>query len=578
MSLLAWPLTILALTFMYPWVCWLLCRSGRSNKLLATVTTLGLSLGTLSQVMLWQGLIALRIDWRITVVLCAGISVVGWVVIRRTTSRVMEPVGADPPRRQPPPVGAGLRPALNFWRFDLTTFAVILIGVMAGLMLFNAVYWPFGIDDAIAIYASFGKQIAQTGQLPRGTLYELYPMLVPLSYAFTHQAAGWIDEHLAALIPALLSVGVIGVAYLSGKQLYDRATGLTAALLVALTPMIAHWASAGYVDLPTGFFYGLSAVFLLRLDRSGARRDALLAGIMAGLAAWTKNSGLLIVLSVVAWIVYRWWRPGDRRLTVRLIMLIVVGFAVVAGPWYARNVVMAGTPVPPTGWTWKADRSLADLVPYIEDSRYFVTGWIFTAGLLLMAWQAWRLRKQATPIFLLIFYLPFFAIWWALFSYDDRFLLVLTPFVAVTGARVVQEIARRIPAQYTQYARIAAVVVIVGLALPAASAAVDFKGELLRRPFMSDADKHRVRLGADRYNMALYLRVLPPGSRIWTQDLLLPYHADGVEMTVGGWPTQEQLESYDYWLLSPGDALPEWLGADSPVHAEGQYRLYRLTH
>ncbi len=566
MSVLAWPLTLLALAFMYPWARWLLhnCDPDRRTFLLTALTTLGLSVGVLSQVMLWQGLLGLRIDWRTTALVCAVLGVVGWVILRKTSPPVPLSAGRE---------GEKLRFRLNF-----KAFAVILIGVMIGLILFNAVYWPFGIGDAIAIYGWFGKQIAMTGQLPQGTLYELYPMLTPLSYAFTHQAAGWIDEHLEALIPAVLSVGVIGVAYLLGRQLYDRATGLIAALLLALTPMITHWASAGYVDLPTGFFYGLSALFLLRLDRDEAWQDALLAGIMAGLAAWTKNSGLLIVLSIAAWIAYCWLRPGPRRPAVRwiaLITLIAVGFVVVAGPWYVRNVIVAGTPVPPTGWTWKAERSLANLFPYIADNRYSVSGWIFTAGILMIAWQAWRFRARAS-VFLLTFYLPFFGIWWALFSYDDRFLLPLTPFIAVMGARVAQEISQRVPARWTPQARIAAAAFALLMALPAASAAVDFKLVLLRQPFMSDADKHRVRLGADRYDTALYLRTLPTGSRVWTQDLLLPYYADGVQMTVGGWPTPDELASYDYWLLSPGDTLPDWFGVDTPIHIEGGYRLYQI--
>src|SRR5258706_894216 len=93
-------------------------------------------------------------------------------------------------------------------------------------------------------------------------------MLIAWAYAITHQASGWTNEYLAALIPALLSIGVIGAAYQLGRDLYDQATGRIAALLIALTPMFTHWASTGYVDLPTGFFYGLAGVYLVRLNRS----------------------------------------------------------------------------------------------------------------------------------------------------------------------------------------------------------------------------------------------------------------------------------------------------------------------
>src|SRR5262245_3452446 len=90
MNVLAWPLTFLALTFMFPWARWLLCPISR-NALLVALTTLSLSLGTLTQVMLWQGLIGLRIDWRITTILCAAISAAGWAVLGRTARIPFEP-------------------------------------------------------------------------------------------------------------------------------------------------------------------------------------------------------------------------------------------------------------------------------------------------------------------------------------------------------------------------------------------------------------------------------------------------------------------------------------------------------
>jgi hypothetical protein len=220
------------------------------------------------------------------------------------------------------------------------------------------------------------------------------------------------------------------------------------------------------------------------------------------------------------------------------------------------------------------------------DNRYFVIGWLFTAGLAYTIWQALRLvSDDAHPAnhsaraarFLLVFHLPFFVIWWLLFSYDGRFLLVLTPFIAVMGAHLVQAVVRRVWLPNARIVRWAAILLVGLAALPAASAAVDFKAELLRRPLMSEADKQRVRLGADRYDMALTLRTLPAGSRVRTQDLLLPYQADGVQMTVGAWPTDaSSLGNFDYWVLSPGETLPDWFGPATPERTQGGYRLYAL--
>ncbi len=563
MSLLAWPITLLGLMFMYPWACWLLRRE--RDPLLLALTTLALSIGALSLVMLWIGLSGLRIDWRIAAIICTAISLSGWFVVRRQIGESARPTQFLPESRR-----------------GLALGVAIIVSGIAALIVFNAVYWPLGIDDAIAIYGWYGKLIAQSGALPHGALYDTYPMLIPLSYAFTHQAAGWVDEHLAALIPALLSVGGFGVAYLLGRELYDRATGLAAALLTALAPTIVHWASTGYADLPTAFYYGLTGVFLLRHRRYRRWQDALLAGIMAGLAAWTKNSGLLIVLSISGWIMYCAWLARTelpRPLSRRDVLLIVVGFIAMCGIWYARNLIIAGVIIPPTGWTWKAARSLDNLLPYLTDSRYFLSGAFFTAGLGFALWQVWRSAGHAlSASFLLIFYVPFFVIWWVLFSYDSRFLLVLTPYIAVMSGHFVISVAARLAApQLIPQPRTTALLIgaMLLVALPALSAAVDYKPELLRHPLMSDAEKHRVRLG-DRYDVGLYLGTLPPDSRIWTQDILLPYYADHVRVTVGSWPNAEQLRDYDFWVLAPGEIPPDNFDKVQPLYQRGEWRVYTI--
>jgi Dolichyl-phosphate-mannose-protein mannosyltransferase len=647
MSLLAWPITVIALLFMAPWARWLLRRAEGTPVyppnygLLLTLSTLALSLGTLTLVMLACGLFGLLIDWRTVALVCLGISACGLVIPDR---RVMLPDESAPTVLP--------RPLLTLSR----VVSIVIIGI-AALILFNAVYWPFGIDDAVTIYASFGKAIAASGHLPIGNLYETYPMLVPLGYAFTHQAAGWRDEHLAALIPALLSVGILGVAYLLGCELRNRATGLIAALLIALTPMVTHWASAGYVDLPCGFFYGFSALFLARYYRTRSWPDVLLCGIMAGLAAWTKNSGLLIVIPIGLFVLYCWWQarstavhfnaarlgawlsalplpltPAPRKQTrpevsppiqkrliwwgpkeppndpdvrpfrLRHVLLLAASALAIAAPWYAHTLAMAGVLVPPTGWTWLAQHSLANLIPYLIDGRYFVIGVLFTAGLALTLWRVGHTRgREMGPVLLILFYLPFFAIWWALFSYDGRFLLVLTPLIAVMTADALlmacawlaarlAPLARSLSTRFattfmaslaTPFVTVALIIITALLALPAISAAVDYKFDLLRQPFMSDADKHSLRLGTDRYAMDLYLGTLPAGSRVWTEDLLLPYNAEGMVMTVGGPPNADMLRGYDYWVLSPDESLPAWFGGTyisaDPLHSEGGYRVYDLT-
>ncbi|MBX3063842.1 MAG: glycosyltransferase family 39 protein [Anaerolineae bacterium] len=538
-------ITLLMLVSTYPLVRLLL--GNRRDPVLTWTTTLALSVGLVSLLMLWQGLLGILIDWRIAAITAALISLLGWMIWL--------------PRRQQ---SANVAPPLN--RYEIGALGII--AVIAVLILFNATYWPPAIDDAITIYAAFGKQIYHTQTLPQGTLYETYPMLVPLWYAFVHQVAGQLNEYLAGLIPALLSLGCIGAAYLIGRELQDRRTGLIAALLVAITPPFAHWSSTGYVDLPAGFFYALTVLFLFRWQRDNRPQDALLGGIMAGLALWTKNNTVVLPIIILLWLVYVSLRRKSLP-SIRDLLLIFGGIAVTAGAWYAHTLIMAGVLLPPTAWTDQAQREITSLFPYLSFGQYSLAGAIFTPGLLYALWRLLR-RKLAdrAVIHLLIFYVPFFAAWWLLASYDPRFLLLLTPLIAVLAALLIADLwSNRV---------IQAVFVIAVVVLSAQSAyiAVDHKTELLRSPILSDAEKHRIRVGV-RYDMAQYINTLPP-ARLLTTDILLPYYLDSMTALTGELPaTADQLIGVEYVVLRPQDD-PLWLADDSPAFEIGGYRLYRL--
>src|SRR5690606_26909942 len=139
------------------------------------------------------------------------------------------------------------------------------------------------------------------------SLYDAYPILVPLNYAYAYFAAGWENEYLAKTIATLLSLACLPATYLLGERLRGALAGWLAALVLALTPFFGSWASSGYVDLPMAFFYTLAAVFALRLWETGSTRDAVIAGALVGLAAWTKNAALIGVPLLGGWLVWCWW-------------------------------------------------------------------------------------------------------------------------------------------------------------------------------------------------------------------------------------------------------------------------------
>lgn len=567
--MIGFALATLSLVFMAPYARLLLPTTPRS---LLIAATLALSTGTLSLVVLWIGLLGIPIDWRLAALICAVMSATGGVLWWRRRPML---AGIDKPfklRDLPLPAQVSL----------------LIVALLAALILFNAVYWPFAIDDAVTIYAFWGKQIALTGKLPTGTFYEAYPQLVQTIYAVIFQASGQINEYAAALIPAVLSVGAMLAAYLLGSQLFSWSVGLIAALLIALTPAYANWASSGYVDLPMSFFYAMTAVFLIRWERDQRWQDAMLTGIMAGLAMWTKNSALILLPVLGLWSMYQVWR--QRRLpNLRHVALFTVALLFVGGTWYIRILLVVGVIVPPTGWTDKAIHTVSTLLPYLTDRPHFPIGIVLTVGLLFMLWRLISSRAQEyAAALLLIFYVPFFAAWWLFASYDVRFLFGVLPIAAVMGAYAVATLLRWLNrftwfSSFHQHPAGRAVIVVGLLALASLPmfTAVDFKTELIRQPFPSDEEKHRITYGA-RYDMAQWINAnVPRGSVIWSQDLLLPFLVDDRRVVGGGWPTSpEQFAGYDYWLLSPSDVLPAWFDdaftSTQPLHESAGYRLYPL--
>ncbi len=468
-TLIAWALIALLFASAYPLARGLLLRSPIDDGCaLDAALTLSLAVGLLTLIMLVLGL--LRIGFSILsvglpYVLIVGIG--GWLLNRGTVAIRQHGHGRS--------------------RYVI---AAVLVGLVSLAVLFNAAYWPFSRDDALGIYVPFAQEMAGTRTLVPLTgadsLYRAYPMALPLAYAFTYIVSGWENEYLARTIPALLAIGCLPVAYLLGRRLSGPLAGWGAALLLATMPSFVGWASSGYVDLPMAFFYGLTALFCARLWDRGAAVDSLLAGVSLGLAAWTKNAALTGVPLLAIWLVWAWVR-GRVSFVTALASLAVC--ALVAAPWYVRNLIGAGFIMPDTAWTDQAQRTVANLIPFISQPQNFsIQGWVVTAGILWAAARALR-PGGAVHALLLWWSLPFLAVWWAFASYDPRFLLLFLPPLCALGGAVLAQAWTAVPPLWRpQLARGAAALALV-LTLLAAFRAIEFKGELLRDPFMSHADK-----------------------------------------------------------------------------------------
>ena len=142
-----------------------------------------------------------------------------------------------------------------------------------------------------------------------------YPLLVPLTIARLWVFTGSESTSVPILVAATFFLGSIATIVVSLGEARGWTTGLLggAVLLVSRTYVFHNGCQCG--DGPLAFFL-LVAVCSATIARQiiGAERLFFVSGLAAGLAAWTKNEGTVVLalvvvfvaLSPIAWASRRW--------------------------------------------------------------------------------------------------------------------------------------------------------------------------------------------------------------------------------------------------------------------------------
>jgi len=460
----------------YPWAAWLLAKNPRDDgRWLTLLVGFAFSLGALTLVMFWEAGLGLLFDlWTITLPM-ALLALVGLLLWGRQTRS--EESGT--PTRN------------SHWLRKVAGGLTILV---SATILFNAAYWPFSRPDVLGIYGRYGRLMWITQTLVSferdDFFYQTYPVLVPLTYPYAYLASGWQNEYLAHTISTLMSLACLPAVYLLARMMAGWQAAWLSMVLLALTPTFSRWASSGYVDLPMAFFFTMSAIFAWRVWYSGHWTDALLAGAIIGLAAWTKNAGLFGVALLFIWLVLAWIKRG---LGLKPVLSALVALAVIAAPWYIRNMVMAGMVVPPTAWTDQAQPTLDNLLNFVTHPENFgITGYAIALAIVRVVIAAIRRRMTFEQRFILFWTLPYFVVWWLLLSYDPRFQLLFLPMLTVLAGIEMVRLWQLLPVVWQRRLQVPLAVGAVIMAFFVAWNSIEFKGELLREPFMGDDAKRAI--------------------------------------------------------------------------------------
>lgn len=99
-------------------------------------------------------------------------------------------------------------------------------------------------------------------------------------------------------------------AYLLGRELYGRASGLLAAWLCAFSPNLLAHGRLATTDLPLACFVLLTSYAALRFARRPSPGGALALGLSLALALLSKYSAVLLLPLVPLWLLFETLRPG----------------------------------------------------------------------------------------------------------------------------------------------------------------------------------------------------------------------------------------------------------------------------
>jgi hypothetical protein len=202
-----------------------------------------------------------------------------------------------------------------------TFFAVLIIALYAEVNRTRA--FPHGDGwDAFTIWNLHARFLFLGGEHWRdgfsalvGGSHPDYPLLLPAAIAQFWTFLGHDDPRVPAMIGIAFAFATAGVLFAGLVTLRGRVQAMVAAIALLSTPFFIEQGADQYADIPLSFFLLATVVLLCFSDHqsgdeqrheegskkvalSSSQRLLILAGLVAGFAAWTKNEGLLFLLAV----------------------------------------------------------------------------------------------------------------------------------------------------------------------------------------------------------------------------------------------------------------------------------------
>jgi len=141
-----------------------------------------------------------------------------------------------------------------------------------------------------------------------------------------------LNDQLVKVIYPLYFIAILVLLYCAIRRFASQTYALLFTFILASIPQFNAYAANAYLDLPLAFYCFAAALFLFKwFEDDRKARFLVISAVMAGLAGWTKNEGLLYCSVGILLILI----SGK----IRGVVLYTVIIALILAPWiYIKKV------------------------------------------------------------------------------------------------------------------------------------------------------------------------------------------------------------------------------------------------
>ena len=208
----------------------------------------------------------------------------------------------------------------NPWsKWDIR-FLLAIIAIAAFMRLYLFDQFPYGTWYDEAVFGlEANKILSQPGYFP--DFFQTMPAHFLFLIALAFRILGSSILSMRA-VTVLFGLGNVLAGYLTGRELFNRKTGLILAFLLAVSRWDVNWSRIGMHAITVPFFELLTIGLLLRAFRRQRLMDYALAGLSIGLGASFYISFRLFPVVIVIFLLFLWlsrrdfWRSSWRGLLV----------------------------------------------------------------------------------------------------------------------------------------------------------------------------------------------------------------------------------------------------------------------